>query len=998
MGAARLLSSFFCGLAIAGAGTSTAWAQQTGDDNREADDLEEIVVTGSRLRRDSFNVPMPLVQVDGDAIVDSGIGSLAEILIDEVPSLYESTSNTNSQSSVSQTGLSTVNLRRLGSNRTLTLIDGRRVVPNSYSGTAVSLSTIPSSMVESVEIITGGSSATYGSDAVAGVVNIITERNKTGFGVETRGGTTDEGGGEEYSIDADFGTRFANDRGYFFIGASYEEEQGIEHTDRDRARLEAVYGYDDDLMCNTFQTANGDECARDITPADWRDRSDGTAGGVFSERDGDFWYNEDGLQTGWQEERDGFFSRIYDMIKIPSETTAVAAKLDYEFTEATRGYFQVQYSRNTSFNFKSPEDDSESSDVAFFDPVTGEPGEVRPGHIELTNPFVPAEIANDPAVIAEGELDWDRRFFEVGNITTDNTRETIRTWAGLQGSFSDDRWLWDVSLGYGEFEQEQIRSNELNVIRVAQALDAELAPDGVTIQCADPDARAAGCVPLNLFGIDSITPEMADWIRATPTISTRLEQFTAIGYVSGDLFELPAGPVGVVLGAEFRRDTLDLRTDEGHQNGGITFNIVPAFSGDIDVSEVFAEARLPLLERLSAEAGLRVADYSPPGISTVFSYSTGLIWEPIDGYSLRANFARAQRAPTIEELGSPPRGDFDSFDDICDGATATSTDPGHDNCRLDPLVAAAIAAEGEFDDDNNGYSPNAGNPELFEETAHTFSVGFSITPSGFLEGLRLAVDYYDITIDDAIDQIDNEVILAQCYNSSIAFGDANPFCDSVTRDNEGQIREILQRDFNLDEVSTRGYDVTLEYAFDVGRYGELELSGNYTRINEHEAIIPGVDGPEAQDFNNQLDFGIFKDVARASLTWRKDNWRVRWRTTWQGPILDRLDRVEEWEERLAENVDDCAAGAASCVTNPEVPDFLFYPSTFRHHLSVAYSTEVSNGIDMRLSAGVRNIFDDDPFVPRSGDNAENGIGNYDSKFNGGIGRYYYLGAELRFGN
>lgn len=977
----------------------TAVAQDTGDSSETAErrELEEIVITGSRLRRDSFNVSTPLVQVDAETIVDAGLGSLADILVDDVPSLYESTSKRNSQSSVSQTGLSTVNLRRLGSNRTLTLIDGRRVVPSSFGGTAVSLSTVPASIIETVEIITGGSSATYGSDAIAGVVNIITEKDKVGFGVETRGGVTSEGGGEEYSIDMDYGTRFAGDRGYFFIGATYQDEQGIDHLDRSRAQLEAVYGYDDDRMCNTFQTASGDdECARDITPADWRDRSDGTPGGVFSEGDGDFWYNENGLQTGWEEERDGYFSRQFDVIEIPSETTAIAAKLDYRFTEITSGYVQVQYSRDTSFNFKSPEDDSESSDVVVFDPVTGEPGEVRPGHIELDNPFVPDVIRNDPAVIAEGELNWDRRFFEVGNITTDNTRQTIRTWAGLRGSFLKDEWDWDVSVGYGDFDQDQLRSNELNVVRVAQALDAELAPDGVTIQCADPAARAEGCVPLNLFGIGSITPEMADWIRANPTINSNQDQVTVIGYISGDLFELPAGPVATVFGLEYRRDTLDLRVGGGHETGGITFNVVPAFSGDIDVAEAFAEAALPITERLSAEIGVRVADYSPPGIDTVFSHSTGLIWEPVNGYNLRANFARAQRAPTITELVSPPRGDFDSYDDICDGATATSTDAGHDNCRLDPLVAAAIAADGVFDDDNNSYSPNGGNPNLFEETANTFTIGVSVAP-GFLPGFRLAVDYYDITVEDAIDSVGNTDILEQCYDSSITFGEPNEFCDFITRDDDGQISEILQTDFNLNETSTSGYDVALEYGFGLGRYGDLEIAANYTRISEHETIFRGNDGLETVDFNNQLDFGIFEDVARASLTWRTENWRVRWRTTWQGPILDSQDRVDDYRQALADNAARCASMDPDCVLNPEAPSFLFYPSTFRHNLSVAYDTNLRRGANLRLSAGVRNIFDDDPFVPRSGDNAENGIGNYDSNFNGGVGRFYYVGAELRLG-
>lgn len=171
--------------------------------------VEKITVTGSRIRRDSFSVTTPLATLDKDAIEDAGIGSLASILVEEMPQLSEGTSNSNSQSSVQNTGLSTIDLRELGVNRTLTLIDGRRVVSNSYSGNYVSLSTIPSSFVDKVEIITGGASAAYGSDAVAGVVNIITKKDQHGFSINTRGGGALDGGGEEFSIDADYGGSYA---------------------------------------------------------------------------------------------------------------------------------------------------------------------------------------------------------------------------------------------------------------------------------------------------------------------------------------------------------------------------------------------------------------------------------------------------------------------------------------------------------------------------------------------------------------------------------------------------------------------------------------------------------------------------------------------------------------------------------------------------------------------------------------------------------------------
>jgi outer membrane receptor protein involved in Fe transport len=178
--------------------------------------------------------------------------------------------------------------------------------------------------------------------------------------------------------------------------------------------------------------------------------------------------------------------------------------------------------------------------------------------------------------------------------------------------------------------------------------------------------------------------------------------------------------------------------------------------------------------------------------------------------------------------------------------------------------------------------------------------------------------------------------------------------------------------------------------------GELQLVTHWTHILEHEAVFQGNDGPELVDYNNQLDFGIFEDVATASLTWRMNDWRVRWRTAYKGPIVDHNERVEDYLERFATNDERCAAGDARCVENPEVPAYLYYPSYTRHDVSVSYDTELSGG-NLNIFGGVRNLFDKDIFVPRTGDAYEGGIGNYDSKFGGGIGRFYFIGAEMTFG-
>jgi outer membrane receptor protein involved in Fe transport len=993
--------------------TGPAFAQAEADDDDEV--IEEIMVTGSRIARDSFNVSTPLNVMDTAAIQDTGLGSLAEVLIDEMPAVFEAASNTNGQSYVNATGLTTMSLRNQGTDRTLVLIDGRRTVPNQYSSTAVSLNTIPTPLIQRVEIITGGSSAAYGSDAIAGVVNIITQQDKTGLAIETRYGETSNGGGEEVSADIQYGTNFANGRGYLFFAGTYDDQKGIGPYDRDRALIEADFDYNTSLLCNEMQTVyvdedgdleDGDQCMRDIAGGKeaWRNRSDGTAGGVFEEGrgNGGYWYDENNvLRDDWLEERDGIHTQQFVQLKVPEDRWSTALKTVYDFDNNIKATFQVMFAENNSFNDKSPEDEYDGGEVLILDRVTLEPGTITPGKISPDNPFVPPEVRADN----NGSIDWERRMFEVGNITTDNERTTLRSWAALQGAFAND-WQWDVSIGYGKSRQRQFRANEINVVRERQALDAEYAPDGVTIQCADPEARAAGCVPLNVFGVGSITPEMADWLRVNPTIKSDVKQKNALAYISGDLFDMPKGPVPVVFGIEYREDSLDLRTDEGSQYGGITFNLIPSFAGDIDVWEAFGEMSFPLADNFTADVSARVGDYSPPGVSTVFSYTLGVVWEPVEGYRLRANVARAQRAPTIAELYSPPRGDYDNYNDICEGTTLDpALTPGrlYDNCRLEPGIISALeeldaaGLEPIFPDENTGYGPAAGNPDVFEETADTWTIGFSINP-GWAENLRLAVDYWDISIDDKITEIGNAEIMKQCYDSSQPWGATNPFCNEISRDlADGQIYQILNRQYNLDSGKTRGVDVAMDYTWDLDSWGDLVVELDWTRMLEDSDTYQGLDGLVTVDFTNQLDYGNFDDRATASLTWRNDAWRVRWSIKYKSSIVDHNDRVDEWRELKAENDALCAANDPDCITNPEKPMYLWYPSYTRHDLSATYLMQLKSLGTLRLFAGAKNLFDDmGPFIPTGGDTYEAGPGNFDSKYDGGVGRFYFVGAEIQF--
>jgi len=962
------------------------------------DETEKIVVTGSRIRRNSFTVSTPLSLVEREDITDSGLGELAEVLVDDVPSISFSTSNSSSQSSVSNTGITTVQLRNLGSNRTLTLIDGRRVVSNSKSGNSVSLSTIPAGMVKRTEVITGGNSATYGADAVAGVVNIITQTDEEGLSVKARGGESAEGGAREFTLDLNYGTNFDDDRGYLFFSSNWDRQFGLVQSDRERSATQASFGYDNEAMCNTVSTVDGRVCLRDADRADWASLGDGTFGGVFlesSRHDTQYWYDGTTLRDDWagNEERYGIDTDQFVMLKVPSDRFSVALKVDYDLSDDTTFYSQIQFSGNYTVNDKSPEDSYEGETATFTDRVTGEPGTVRVGYIPIDNPYVPEEIRE----AAEGYRDriyWDRRFAEVGPVQTDNKRQTIRTWAGLQGTMFDGDWDWDVSFGYGRFHQKQLRNNEVNVFKLINALDAGYADDGVTIQCNSAEARAEGCVPVNLFGEGAITTSAADYIRANPELETINELYNLSGYITGELFDLPAGGVSAVFGGEYRVDKQEAITNDDFTYGGVTTNLVPPFKGQIKVAELFAEASFPILndaayaKHLSLEASGRISHYDLDNVDFVAAYKLGFLWAVSDELNVRGNWAIAQRAPTVNDIFEPLAGDFDSFGDVCDEVSATSDDPGHDNCRLIPAIAQEIAADPnyEFQAEGNNYSPNAGNPELEEEKGKTTTLGFTYQPA-YLDGVQLAVDYFDITITDAIASFSNDRILEECYISDIRLGEANSFCDVISRDDEGQLTEVIQRSYNIDEVSTRGVDYAVAYRHDLDDMGKLKFKMKWTHLLEYSNTSTGNEGKIKTELVGFDD--VFEDSASASLSWSLDGFRVKWSTKYLGPVIADREFYEEWQDEIADNAERCAEGEDTCVVNPEPLAYQHFSSYFRHDLSLSYSTNI-NDSDVRFSGGIKNLFDD------KGAFFATSRGNFKSEYGGGVGRFIHLAAEVKF--
>ncbi|TQV71211.1 TonB-dependent receptor [Exilibacterium tricleocarpae] len=982
--------------------------------------LEEIEVTGTRIKRDAFNSPTPLIAIDKEDILDSGVNELSEVLTGR-PGVTTAINTSESQNDVQTAGLSSVDLRALGANRTLTLIDGRRTVSNSVNGRRVSLSTIPDAFVDRIEIITGAASAVYGSDAIAGVINIITEDDLEGFRVGLRAGGAVTGGAEEKTLDLAFGTDFDDDRGYFLIAGEIDTDEALTARDVGRYAFEEIdLDYDDGV--NEFDSGRvvdgltGDLPASRFLPGgdlfgviEPRDRSLGTFGGVFDSRR--FFYDDNNNLITEQTDpnfsnaraflngRDGLNTRLFNIMTLPRERHNLSTKVKYAFTDHLEAFAQLSYSNVETVSRRLPEYAADGDDSIIIDRVTGEADFVIVDRIPETNPFIP--IPNSERE-RSGSVIWDRRLLEVGFRENKAKRETLRFLAGIDGDalFGTD-WEWHASLAYGRYEQENRRTNEINYNRLNFALDAEVDPadpdNPDRFRCADEAARAAGCVPLNPFGIGSISQAAADYVRANLTLEAVAEQISVVAYTTGDLFQLPAGAVGGAFGVEYREDSQKSKNDLESRFGGTSGPTVPNSNADIDVAEIFGEVSVPLLagvtgaEYLGLDASVRAADYSLEGVGTIGTWSLGLTWRPIESLLVRAKQGTAVRAPDLSEAFSLPRGDFDDVRDICTGVTATSEGVVDENCRSVPGIREDIESdeneEGVFEGDGNTFSPNAGNPELSEETADTLTVGLSYEP---FDWLAASVDFYDIEVEDVISEIENEEILRQCYEDAENFGPDNPRCADITRAPNGQLAQIIQRQFNLNKLELRGIDYGLRVRFDLQDWqvpGRFTLNVNHSRQLENRQLSTDVAGEEVvTEFLGEV--GTPREQSFGSLTWRHNGLRLRWSIEYTGPVIDDHRRIEEYEELVAERLEEGG-------DEPERPLFLEFGSYIEHDFSVSYRTEISD-IETRFYGGINNVFDRDPLFIPCCDVLSGSSRNYSGEYGSPRGRFLFVGVDMEF--
>ena len=929
------------------------------------DELGEIVVTGSRIPRANLTAPTAVTTIDAEVINQSGLINVADILR-AVPSFGVSAlSSANSNFLTTANGINTLQLRNLEEDRTLVLVNGRRYVSGLTGSAAVDFNTIPTELIERVEIITGGASAIYGSDALAGVINVILRDDFEGVKFGYQYGEADAGGEIENRFNFTAGGDFADGRGNAVVQATYTDQKGL--LSRQRANTQV----DDVAECAV--TGVPGTCQNSIAPAF---SSFSEYGRFFVPSTGEsFTVAEGAGPTGtvvpWSTTDYGFNRQHFRRYTVPTERYLVSTLLDYQISEGVNSFVEATFAQTRT-----------SSE---FEPFAHSQLDLGIEGIPVDNPFMPQEMRD--AVLAAGDtaLQFRRRMTEVGERGAGATRDTYRFVVGLEGDIAE-KYTWQTYLGYGRMDDAQQGGGQINVPNMREALnvvDGDGDPNTFDPVCANPVAVAEGCVPINLFGLGSISPEAADYVRAPTSRQQSTEQQIFGAEFSGSLFAMPAGDASFAFGLEYRdeksSDIPDVLTQQGLNAG----NAEAPTIGGYDVGEAFVELEVPLLRDvtgvhdLSVGAAYRYSDYSTVG--TTDAYTGRISYSPVESLRFRAQYARAVRAPNIGELFSPGGENFASVADPCNGIDANTPGNIAENCRSIPAIADRIAATGQFVLDLNeiqnvGGFTGVGNPDLEAEESDSYSFGV-VFDHGFERAgdLTVSVDYFSIEIDNLIDTVDRQTTIDNCFDVAPSQF-PNQFCAFLTRDLDGpafqlgELTEVNNGFVNEGTLETEGVDLSMFWNWDLEAAGQLGLRMNYTYLMDFTETKFG------QEDELVGDTGYARNKWQTGLVYGIGPWDATW----------------EWT-----HIADSKVISSHPLFNFDVGAYDV------HDIQIAYdfgnsglSESVLGGA--RVYLGSNNVLDEDAPLILSGVPGNTTGTDTDASVYNPIGRTWYLGMSFTF--
>lgn len=938
---------------------------------------QRIEVTGSRILSTNAVSPAPVQVLTSADIAASGAVNLQELILKSPVFGTPTISRTNSNFITSSVGVSTIDLRNLGEDRTLVLVNGKRYVAGQSGSNAVDLNVIPTDFIERVEVLTGGASSTYGSDAVGGVVNIIFKKGIKGLHLDASIGQSQEGDDKLKKFSASFGANSSDGKSWL-MGHFSASEQGAVFS-KDRA-ISAVDGF------SKSEGFTGDpaDIFVNVTPF----YSSFAPQGRFFYQGGNRTFDANGNLIPFSTNGpagDGVGATGYNRnairtIAVPIKRMLFAMSGEHQLNDAATVYLEGTYAATRSVSQLEPfAVDSSGGTNPIYAGGGFVPAEFLVNGTKVKNPLMPQALFNllsDRDGDGLKDYNFTRRLSDIANRGNTTNRDTFRFLTGLKGELGGT-WNYDAYLSHGYTREAQSGTGQVNAANFRYALEAIPDANGNPV-CRDVVARASGCVPVNVFGANTISAAAANYIHAPSNLNTRITQTYGGATLSGEPFSAPAGPVGVAVGVEYRKETSSDVADSLTQLGLNLGNARPITKGSFDVKEAFAELKVPLLKdlpavkSLDAQLAVRSGKYSTAGNTT--SWNAGLDWTINPILRVRATSAQSTRAPNIAELFQGASQTFPAgLVDPCVGVTATSTGAVSEACRKDPGVMANIALNGKFtltQADLQGISGfNKGNPNLEAEKGRSTTIGLVVTPplGQGMGKVDFTLDYYKIQISDAINLPGRQFQLAQCYG-----GDAK-FCKDITRrqvgigaNSVGALAIINASVENTGGQFDEGVDLTVAYANRIGP-GQFNTRLSYTRLLK--AWVKTT--PDAERDYSTGEVGAAKDRWTLNLGYDIGNFGIKSSVTYIGKsYLDDQFMVPSGYPKEAGKV------AAKTYTDAQL--------TYNF------------GKGGQAYFGVNNLFDTKPPLIPSGlpsnvTGTETDAGTYDA-----IGRRYYLGMRYKF--
>ena len=886
--------------------TGAVNAQET---EEAADAVEKIEVTGSRIRRTDIEGANPVTVMSRVDIEKFGVTSIGDVL-QAIPSAG-SAINTNNNNGGN--GTTTINIRGIGSNRTLVLVNGKRWAPG--LGGSVDLNNIPAAIIERIEVLKDGASAVYGSDAIAGVVNIITRQDFEGVQASGYVGQWDEGDGNKEQWDIGFGT--ANDKGNVYFNISYVEEEPTLAGDRE---ISAV---------PTFGTPEG--FGGSSAPPQGRFFTFDQDGNAYSQQ-GD---SNGGLEP-WVEPTSRFNFAPFNYLSTPQERTNIYTQARYELTDNLSVNVTGFYGNRKSEQALAPT-------PLFIGTAFGDTGFT----LSANNPFSPYDfdVTTDQDVLdadpnAREMFLFGRRMMEAGFRSFKQNVDQFQFNGGFEGvfEFADREFFWDVNYTYADITQNTSTEGLLNMDRVARAI-------------GDPANCTGDCVPLNLFGgapevigEGTITQEMLDYITFTAQdeLNSSLESYSA--NISGEVMELPAGYLAFAAGYEKRWQSGYDQPDAIIAAGITSGNARLPTSGAFSVEEAYLELAVPLLsdmpgvEQLDLELATRYSDYSNFGDTT--NSKVGLKWRINDDLLVRGTWSEAFRAPSLTELFS---GNSDAFPPL--------TDPCNGGAAANPNLPGCAGIPASYQQPNSQIRiTTGGNANLEAEEAESFTYGFVYSPEQ-LDGLSITFDVFDIEVDNAVSSVGAQTILNACAETG------ETLCSLITRGSGGNVVDLFNGQINLGGQTTSGFDYNVAYNFET-EYGDFRVNWDGTYIDERSLIVVDPVSGTSETFNDAGQAGDRDVVPRLrtnlSLTWNYDDWTANWLMRYIGNTTE-LCQIDggELDQQLCSDPVDPTAEEGNSFNELEAMAY--------HDVSLGYAVNDN----LRITVGVNNLFNTDPEVSYS---------------------------------